>query len=188
MRFHEACGPKGTLYLLMTIVISHRYPLMLTWPLMPIDICYIYGLCASVCSNHWQTLCVWAPYPIHHTSVINDINHDWAPLYPFMYTLGYWTFHAPPGLHPLNLLMDSSCLGLLPCSQPSQCPGPPHLCVTQALITRGNPLLRYSTRFQRHWFHSCGFNVSPRLVSDEGGMTFGYLWQVGLLKSYCSPF
>src|SRR5258707_4080601 len=54
-------------------------------------------------------------------------------------------------------------------------------------VTRGTPLFGYSTRFQQHLFHSCGFNVSPRLVLDEGGMTFGYLWQAGscgLLKSF----
>ena len=120
------------------------------------------------------------------------IRDDRAPLYPFMFTLGYRTCPAPPGLRPLNLLTDSSCSGLLPRSLPSRCPGSPtparH---TSPLITRGNPFLGYSTGFQRYRFHSCGFNVSPRLVSDEGGMTFGYLWQAGscgLLKSYSSPF
>ena len=53
------------------------------------------------------------------------------------------------------------------------------------------PLFRYSAVSQQHRLHTCGFNVSPRLVSDEGGMTFSYLWQAGscgLLKSYCIPF
>src|SRR5258708_8346950 len=55
----------------MTIIISHWYPHLLTWPLMPIDIHYVCGLCTSICSNHWQTPCVWAPYPIHV--------HSWSP-------------------------------------------------------------------------------------------------------------
>src|SRR5258708_37441257 len=119
MRFHEACEPKGALHLLMTIVISHWYPHLSTQPLALIDIHYVCGLCASICSNHWWTPCVWAPYPIHYASVTNNLNCVQAPLYLFTYTLGHWTFLAPLGLCPFNLLTDSSCSGLLPCLQPS---------------------------------------------------------------------
>jgi len=53
------------------------------------------------------------------------------------------------------------------------------------------PLFGYSAMSQQHQLHTCGFNVSPRLVSDEGGMTFSYLWQVGscgFVESYCFTF
>src|SRR5258708_33086815 len=82
------------------------------------DLCM--GLISRLhCSNHWQTPCVRAPYPIHYASVTNDLNCVWAPLYPFMYTLGHQTFLAPPGLCLFNLLTDSLGSGLLPHSQPS---------------------------------------------------------------------
>ncbi len=70
---------------------------------------------------------------------------------------------------------------------------PLRLRAMQSPLLRISPevLFRYITRFQQHPSLAYGFNVSPRLVLDEGVMTFGYLWQAGscgFLGSYCFPF
>ncbi len=90
-RFHEACVPKVAPQLLMTIFISQHNSHLSTWTLMPIDVYYIHGLHAPVCSIYWWTPHVQVLYPVHYASTTNDINCAWVPSHLSMYALGHQT-------------------------------------------------------------------------------------------------
>src|SRR5258708_32149145 len=110
-----------------------------------------------------------------------------------MHTLGYWISLAsrPLPAQPVDRL--STFGPLISYTSPSTSRPPLRLCAMQSPLLRMSPeaLFRYITGFQQHPSLTYSFNVSPRLVLDEGVMTFRYLWQAGscgFLGSYCFPF
>ena len=144
----------------------------------------IYGLRASVRSNHWRTPCVRALTPFHYASVIDNPNRVRAPLRPSTYILDYRISLAPgpTSVQPVDGLfvvgpltptaISSVARSSYACASYKPSPGvspeaPSPVRVLSRVLNNTGPLLRFQ------------------------GMTFGYLWQAGscgLLKSYCFPF
>ena len=140
----------------------------------------------------WRTFRVRAPCPVHYSSGTNESPPRSGPSTPVR--VHSWL----PDLTGLRAPACSTLTGslrsdLLRRSRSYRRPGPltPVRHAKPSRSASPEAPFKYFTGFQQHPLLAYGFNVSPRLVLDEGVMTFGYLWQAGscgFLGSYCFPF